>query len=113
MRILVVVAVYGERPRACLAVVDDRDDAGSWRRCVDRLARQPRELGQPTTHVRALGIVADRLERRVEDPEPRLWVRPRRRRPLPAAVVAGRIAVDEVLHEVLLRRPASRHRDAW
>ncbi len=62
------------------------------------------ELRHPATDVCPVRIEPLALAGGVEDPEERLRVGPGRRGPLPAAVVRGDIAVDQVMHEVGLAR---------
>ena len=59
-----------------------------------------REFRNPAFDVNAGGIVAGGLGPRVLDPEIRRGVRAGAGGPLPAAVVRGDLAIDEVLHEV-------------
>ena len=61
---------------------------------------QVRELGHPPPHVVAVGVEAQPLGDRVEDPEVRRGVGAGAGHPLPAVVVRGDVAVDEVLEEV-------------
>ena len=71
-------------------------------RPVDRLSRKPLQLRDPAPDVLPAGVEALALRGRVEDAEVRLGVGARGRRPLPAAVVAGRVAVHEPAHEPAL-----------
>jgi hypothetical protein len=78
-------------------VVDDPRQVRARRRLVDvDPGGDVPELGDPAPDVRTVGIVAAPLERRVEDPEVGLGIGPRRGGPLPAAVVARRVAVDKM-----------------
>ena len=80
--------------------VPRRDTLRSAPRLVDLVAGQCRELRHPAADVVAVGIELPALAGRVEDPEVRRRVRPRPCRPLPAVLVAGQVAVDQVVHEV-------------
>src|SRR5271166_2823095 len=67
------------------------------------LVRHARELGNVATHVRAAGVEAPLLEDRVVE-SARRWLRidADRSDPLPVAVVAGLVAVEEEAHEPAL-----------
>ncbi len=60
------------------------------------------QLRYPAPHVVTVGVEAPALRDRVEDPEERLGIGARPRGPLPSAVVAGHVAVDQVGKEVRL-----------
>ena len=108
----------GERPDPRLGVVDDRRrvvdaDPAAGGGLVGRRScptgrgcarRDAGELRDPAPDVGAVRVEATALRHRVEDAEVRLRVRPGRGRPLPAAVVRGDVAVDQVAHEVRLAR---------
>src|SRR5688572_27893343 len=105
-----------EKARAGLGVFDhgpgivfpEPDARSSQRRLrcserrVDPLRRKLRELGHPTAYVVSVGVELFALRDRIEDSKPRLRVAAATRRPLPAGVVVGPVAIGQQLEVVLL-----------
>ena len=60
------------------------------------------QLGHPLANVFAVGVKLLALEQRVKDAKVRLRIDPSRRREAPATIVGGKVAVDEMLHEIPL-----------
>ena len=58
-----------------------------------------RELGNPALYINTIGIVSRGLRPWILDPEIRCRIRAGARRPLPASIVRGDLAIDEILHE--------------
>ena len=71
-------------------------------RLVHRLDRHTRQFRQPLLHEHAFRIEALALQRGIEHAEEGLRIRAHARRPLPATHVRGAVAVDQLLHEILL-----------
>src|SRR5680860_1812974 len=100
----VLIAVQGHL--TLLRVVDDphrvppRVAIRGVPRLVHRPARQVRKLGYPTAYVVAPGVELEALRGRVEHPEVWRRVGARPGDPLPAVVVRGDVAVEEVVEEV-------------
>ena len=57
------------------------------------------KLGHPAAHILALWVELFALRRRVEHPEVRRGIGAAARRPLPAVLVVGHVAVDELLEK--------------
>ena len=84
---------------------DSRREGRGFPGTVHVAIRNPPQLGNEAPHVSAPGIEALALRDRVEDAEVGLRVRAGGGRPLPAAIVRGRLAVDQALHEESLSPP--------
>lgn len=69
---------------------------------MNRLALDILELGNPLTNVGAVGVELLTLQQWIEDAKVGLRIDAGRGGKSPAAVVGGKVAVDEVLHKVAL-----------
>ena len=98
-------AISGQRPFFDLLALDDRFLWVAWRfefflpRGVDGICGQVRQLGHPLADVIPVWVEFLALQNRVEDAEVRCGVGAGSGCPLPAAVVGGRVAVEQVVHE--------------
>ena len=69
---------------------------------MNRLVRHFPQLRHPAADIITVGVKLLALQQRVHDAEVGLGVDADAGAEAPAAVVAGKVAVDEVLHEVAL-----------
>src|SRR5690606_3092806 len=93
--------------RDILFYTTERDDRGRVVRCqqrpapgfMDVFAVELVKLGNPGADKVTVGIETLALPYRAEHPEVRRGISTGRRTPLPAAVIGGKVTINEVLHE--------------
>ena len=69
---------------------------------MDRFSLHMRQLRHPLSDILARSIELLALQQRVEDPEIRLGIHARRSAETPSTVVARKVAINQMFHEVAL-----------